>query len=128
MMKVLKVVLACAGLVLFLTQPGRNSRATRPADAKEQPQKSASRRQASAKTLFARNCATCHGSDGRGETVPGKISGVPNLADRKWQESVDEKRMAASITHGRGSMPSFEEKLSQNEIASLVSHVRSLKD
>ncbi|HYG81838.1 MAG TPA: c-type cytochrome [Pyrinomonadaceae bacterium] len=124
----MKFVLVCAGLLLFLTQPGHNSRATEPADAKEPPQKSASRRQAPAKALFARNCATCHGSDGRGETVAGKISGAPDLADRKWQESVNEKRMAASITRGRGSMPSFEEKLSQSEIASLVSHVRSLKD
>ena len=128
MMRVLKFVVVCSGLVLFLTQAGHNSRAIKTAYAKEPPQKGASKRQASAKALFARNCATCHGSDGRGETVAGKISGVPDLTDRKWQESVNEKRMAATITNGRGSMPSFEEKLSQNEIASLVSHVRNFKD
>ena len=29
---------------------------------------------------------------------------------------------------GRGGMPGFDEKLSQNEIASLISHVRKFKD
>jgi mono/diheme cytochrome c family protein len=130
MLRVLKFGVLCLGLVLFLVQPGHGSRGIKSATAKEMlpSQKNASRQQASVKALFARKCATCHGSDGRGETLAGKVSGVPDLTDRKWQESIDEKRMAASITHGRGGMPSFAEKLSQNEIASLVSHVRKFKD
>jgi cytochrome c oxidase cbb3-type subunit 3 len=91
-------------------------------------QKSVAKSGASAKSLFARNCATCHGADGRGETLAGKISGVPNMTDRKWQESMSEKRMTMSVKNGRGSMPSFDEKLSQNEILLLVAHVRNFKD
>ena len=128
MLRVMKFGVICLGPVLFLMQPGHGSRVIKPALAKEKPpsQKNASRR--ATKALFARHCATCHGADGRGETFVGKISGVPDMTDRKWQESFDEKRMAASVTHGRGSMPSFKEKLSPNEIASLVSHVRRFKD
>src|SRR5215213_6611310 len=131
MLRVLIFGVLCLGLGLFLAQAGPGSLVVRRAAAKETTppsQKNASKRESSAKALFARKCATCHGTDGRGETVAGKISGVPNMTDRKWQESINEKRMATSITHGRGSMPSFEEKLSQNEVASLVAHVRKFKD
>jgi mono/diheme cytochrome c family protein len=110
-------------------QPGRGSRAIKPAGAKETTmQENASKQGASAKALFARNCATCHGADGRGETLEGEIYGVPDMTDGKWQESISEKRMTMSVRHGRGSMPSFEEKLSQNEIDLLVAHVRHFKD
>jgi mono/diheme cytochrome c family protein len=129
MLRVIKFGVVCLGFVLFLMLPGHNSRAIQPADAKETttpPQKNAARSGASAKALFARHCATCHGADGRGETAAGKISGVPNLTDRKWQESVSEKRMMTTVKNGRGGMPSFEEKLSQNEIGLLVAHIRKV--
>jgi mono/diheme cytochrome c family protein len=129
MLRSIKFGIVCLGLVLFLMQPGRGSRAIKPAGAKETTtQENASKQGASAKALFARNCANCHGADGRGETLAGKIYGVPDMTDRKWQESISEKRMAMSVRHGRGSMPSFEEKLSQNEIDLLVAHIRNFKD
>jgi mono/diheme cytochrome c family protein len=131
MLRVLIFGVLCLGLGLFLAQPGHGSLVIKRAAAEVSPpqsQKNASKREASVKALFARKCATCHGADGRGETLAGKISGAPNMTDRKWQESINEKRMATSIIHGRGSMPSFEEKLSQNEIASLIAHVRKFKD
>ena len=113
----MKFGLVCSVLVLFLMQPGSGARALKNASNRESP-----------KALFARNCATCHGADGRGETLAGRVSGVPDMTDRKWQERVSDKRMAASVAHGRGSMPSFKEKLSPDEIASLVSHVRNFKN
>jgi cbb3-type cytochrome c oxidase subunit III len=120
----------CVGLGLFLAQPGRSSRVVSPASAKEtsSPQKNASRGDSSAKSLFARRCSSCHGAAGRGETLAGKVSGAPDMTDGKWQAGVSEKRMATSIRNGRGTMPSFDGKLSQDEIAALVSHVRKFKD
>ena len=129
MWRIAKFGVVWLGIVLFLIQFGHGPQSMKPAYAKgttTPPQKNASKR--ATKALFARHCATCHGTDGRGETFVGKTSGVPDMTDRKWQESFGEKRMAASVTHGRGSMPSFKEKLSSNEIASLVSHVRKFKD
>ena len=126
----MKFVVLCLGLVLFVMQPGHGSRVIERASARETTptQKNSSKREAAAKALFARKCATCHGGNGRGETLAGRISGVPDMTDSKWQGSISEKRMMISISHGRGSMPGFDEKLSQDEIVSLVSHVRKFKD
>lgn len=87
----------------------------------------ASRRAIPVKALFTKNCVTCHGSNGRGETVPGTIAGSPNFTEAKWQESVSDQRMIISVTHGRGGMPSFKDKLKPDEITSLVAYVRKFK-
>ena len=80
-----------------------------------------------ASTLFARNCAKCHGKDGRAKTFRGKLTGARNLTDAEWQANVSDERLFNSITNGRGKMPSFGKKLTSAQIESLVAHVRSLK-
>lgn len=80
-----------------------------------------------AKKLFSQKCVKCHGSDGAGKTVFGQIAGATDLTDPAWQERVDDKRIANSITHGRGQMPSFEKKLSKEQIELLSSYVRSFR-
>jgi mono/diheme cytochrome c family protein len=77
--------------------------------------------------LFARNCAKCHGKDGRAKTFRGKLAGARNLTDADWQAKVSDERLFNSITNGRGKMPSFGKKLSSAQIESLVAHVRRLK-
>ena len=81
-----------------------------------------------ASLLFAKNCATCHGKDGRAKTFKAKFNGARNLTDAQWQESVSDERLFNSITNGRGKkMPSFKKKFSNAEIESLVAYVRTLK-
>ena len=80
-----------------------------------------------ASALFARNCAKCHGKDGRAKTFRGKLTGARNLTDAEWQANVSDERLFNSITNGRGKMSSFSKKLSSAQIESLVAHVRSLK-
>jgi mono/diheme cytochrome c family protein len=94
---------------------------------KQSARKDSSRQATSAKALFMQTCAKCHGVNGSGETVAGEIAGAPNFRDREWQESLNDKRMMVSIMHGRGGMPAFKSKLSQKEIALLISYVRSFK-
>ena len=94
---------------------------------KQAARKDSSRQATSAKALFTQHCAKCHGLNGSGETVVGEIAGAPDFMDREWQEGLNDKRMAVSILHGRGGMPAFKSKLSQKEIALLISHVRSFK-
>jgi mono/diheme cytochrome c family protein len=60
-----------------------------------------------ASTLFARNCAKCHGKDGRAKTFRGKLTGARNLTDAEWQANVSDERLFNSITNGRDKMPSF---------------------
>lgn len=77
--------------------------------------------------IFKKNCASCHGKDGRAKSLRGKFSGARNLTDAKWQAEVSDERIFNSISNGRGKMPSFSKKLSSEEINSLVAYVRGLK-
>ena len=80
---------------------------------------------ARAKSLFNEKCARCHGADGRGETVVGRMLSVPDFTDEQWwKKEARDARFIESITEGRDEMPAFGKKLSRNEIRSLVAYVR----
>src|ERR1044072_6824090 len=79
-----------------------------------------------AKRLFNQKCIKCHGKDGAGSNY-GAIVGATNLTDSEWQQRVDDKRLVNSIKHGRGQMPAFGEKITDDQIASLVMYVRTLQ-
>ncbi len=81
----------------------------------------------SARELYERSCANCHGADGRGETEYAETTDVPNIADAKWQRRHSDKKIAAKIIKGGGGMPAFGKKLSRNEVNALVAYVRTLK-
>ena len=82
---------------------------------------------ASAAALYARNCASCHGRDGRAKTAKAKSNHARNVADPDWQNRVSDERIFNAIMNGKGKMPGYSKKLSEQEIDSLVSYVRSLK-
>jgi len=77
-----------------------------------------------AKTIFEAKCASCHGKDGRGKTFKGKLIHARNLTDAKWQNDVSDERLFNSISNGRGKMPDFKKKLSEQQIDQLVAYVR----
>ena|SRR2546426_11773954 len=77
--------------------------------------------------LYTKNCASCHGKDGRAKTLKGKLKHARNLADGEWQGNVSDERIFNSITNGKGKMPAFGKKLSEQEIDSLVPYVRALR-
>jgi len=81
----------------------------------------------SSNSLFAKNCATCHGKDGRAKTFKAKLNHARNLTDPEWQVSVTDERLFNSITNGRGHMPAWGKKLSEAEINSLVAYIRQFK-
>ena len=89
--------------------------------------KNAAQDTADASKLFDRNCAKCHGKDGRAKTFRGKLTGARNLTDAGWRINLSDERLFNSITNGRGKMPSFGKKLSSAQIESLVAHIRSLQ-
>ncbi|HYG09442.1 MAG TPA: c-type cytochrome [Pyrinomonadaceae bacterium] len=93
--------------------------------------KMSSKQRARAKVLYANNCARCHGSDGRGETMMGRAYAAPNFTDAGWwkKERPTVQRLTTSIREGRGQhrMPAFGEQLSKSEIAALAALVRTFK-
>jgi cytochrome c oxidase cbb3-type subunit 3 len=83
--------------------------------------------QTNAAALFSKNCARCHGRDGRASGLKAKATGARNLTDAKWQDRVSDERIFNSINNGKGKMPAYGKKLSEAEIDALVSYVRTLK-
>ena len=82
----------------------------------------------SAMELFAKNCASCHGRDGRAKTFKAKFNHATDLTDSEWQGNVSDERIFNSIMNGKGKkMPAFGTKLSEQKIDSLVAYVRGLK-
>lgn len=74
-------------------------------------------------TLYADNCAACHGEDGKG--LP--ELGAPNLTDGIWLFGGDPAAVVETITNSRGGvMPAWEQRLDPVTIKSLAVYVHSL--
>ncbi|HEV2434792.1 MAG TPA: c-type cytochrome [Verrucomicrobiae bacterium] len=80
-----------------------------------------------ARGLFAENCATCHGKNGRAHTFHGWLVGAQNLTDPKWQADTTDGQILNAIKTGPSVMPAFEKKLSPSEIEALAKYVRTFK-
>jgi len=81
----------------------------------------------SAAELYTKHCASCHGKDGQAKTVKAKFNHARDLTDPVWQDRASDERLFNTIMKGKEKMPGFSKKLSEQEIDSLVSYVRSLK-
>ena len=81
--------------------------------------------------LFNRNCARCHGADGRGDTPLGHVYKAPDFTDVEWwrkNASISNTRTLKSIvTRGKAGMPAFGKKLTRSEINLLVDRIRSFR-
>lgn len=74
-------------------------------------------------TLFADNCAVCHGAGGEG----GRQVGAPKLTDAIWLYGGDRDSLTATITQPRnGVMPRWGERLDPVTIKMLATYVYSL--
>lgn len=74
-------------------------------------------------SVFAGNCAACHGEEGRG----GAGIGAPSLADRQWIYGGGREDLMATLRGGRqGVMPSWSDRLSVAEINLLALYVSRL--
>ena len=77
--------------------------------------------------LYDKNCASCHGKDGQAKTFKAKFNHARNLTDAKWQGEVTDERIFNSISNGKGKMPAWGKKLSENQINELVKFIRKMK-
>lgn len=80
-----------------------------------------------ARTLFDSQCAKCHGKDGRSKTTRGKVSHARDLTAAEWQNEVSDERIFNSISNGKGKMPAFKKKLTDEQVDALAAYVRRLR-
>ncbi len=75
------------------------------------------------KVLFATNCASCHGENGKGN----RDFGAPNLTDGIWLYGGSRAAVMDMITNAYGGvMPTWDERLSDSAIKELSIYVHSL--
>ncbi len=89
-------------IALFTNEPGAESGASK----------------SPGSSIYAANCATCHGSDGQGGVGPALAGKVVD----KFPDAADQ---VAVVTDGRGGMPSFGGDLTDEQIAQVVEYTRT---
>jgi len=80
--------------------------------------------------LWDMNCAGCHGKDGKGNTMMGRMLHIKDLTDPKVQAALTDAQATKDIKEGitedgRTKMKAFGDKLTDDQIKDLVAHVRS---
>lgn len=83
--------------------------------------------QQSQQDIWDKRCAFCHGKDGQSKTKKGRKYKAPNFTKDKWQKHTTDDEIVSAITDGvpKTKMPSFKEKLSAEEIKSMVPFLRA---
>jgi mono/diheme cytochrome c family protein len=74
--------------------------------------------------IYKTKCATCHGADGKGQTPMGKKMNLRDLGSPDVQKQTD-KELYDWTAVGKGKMPGYKDKLSDEEIKALVAHMRT---
>jgi mono/diheme cytochrome c family protein len=76
-----------------------------------------------AKAFYAKNCAVCHGEDGKGGGESAMI--VPNFTDPAWHRRNPDEKMMNAISKGKGTMPAFKDKMSEDQMKAVIAHIRA---
>ncbi len=85
---------------------------------------------ADAKATWDQHCAKCHGPDGKGKTRMGQKLEVKDFTDPQVQAKLTDESITKDIKEGvkvggKKKMPSFADKLSDEQVKELVQQVRS---
>lgn len=75
---------------------------------------------------YAKNCASCHGKDGKGETTMGKKNKAKDYTTAEGQKWTDEEGVKA-ILEGAGKMKGYKDKITEADAKDLVKHIRAFK-
>ena len=76
----------------------------------------------SAQGIFSRNCAACHGPEGKGQA-----NMFPNITDESWQWGGDSATLEQSIRSGRkASMPAWGAIIGEDGVKNVADYVQNL--
>lgn len=83
------------------------------------------------RTLWFDECGRCHGDDGKANTPVGRKLHLRDYSSRKIQAEFTDEQAMDQIRHGKMKenktmMPAFKGKLSEAEMAQLLSYLRSM--
>jgi len=90
---------------------------------------------ADGKEIYKAQCLKCHGTEGKGDGPTAtmlKLPKVGNLSDKKSMQQYSDEDLFKIITEGGSAfgkskvMPSYKNKLSEDEIRSLVEFLKTL--
>lgn len=85
-----------------------------------------------AKALYEKDCAKCHGADGKGDTKMGKKLGAKDYTDAKVQEEMKDDAAIKAIKEGLKdkegkTLMKPAEGVSDEDIKGLVAYMRTFK-
>ncbi len=101
-------------------QPEGRGRQERPPASKEDTSA------ALADTVWRKNCATCHGPEGRGDGPQGPMVQAPDLTRADWQGKTTDEDLAKVIRQGKNRMPSFPD-LPDSLVQGLIKRIRAAR-
>ena len=81
--------------------------------------------QDSTESIYKAKCAVCHAADGSGDTAMGKKLEVQSFNAPAVAKLSDAVFLEVTIK-GKGKMPSYEKKLTDDQIKDLVKYIRGL--
>ncbi len=81
---------------------------------------------AAGRRIFESKCARCHSSKGDGKTVVAGRFPYANLIDGVWRSDGSAEAIEKQIRQGHDPMPSFQGKLTDEQIRQTVVYVREL--
>ncbi len=70
--------------------------------------------------IYTDNCVACHGTDGTGEVL-----GAADLTDLRLVDSRAPRDFYLTLTQGKGSMPAWQGRLSQEERWAVIDYLRT---
>lgn len=85
-----------------------------------------------AKAIYDKDCAKCHGADGKGQTKMGQKLGVKDYTDAKVQAEMKDDAMAKTIKEGAKAkdgktLMKPAEGLSDDDVKGLIAVIRGFK-
>jgi cytochrome c6 len=76
---------------------------------------------------FKNKCAMCHGADGKANTPAGKAFKALPLRDPMVVNSSDEE-LITIVKNGKNKMPTFKDKLTDDQVKAVVAYIRALPE
>ena len=78
-----------------------------------------------AEALYKSKCQVCHGPDGKGSAAGQKLGVKDFHAPDVVKQSDDE--LFTATKQGKGKMPAYDKKLTDDQIRQLIKYIRTLK-